>query len=208
MSKMTITRALAEIKNIDSKIQNFVNSEYIGFKKKTQTHINGIEVKEKESDFQSNYDRITKLIDNRDKIKRAVILSNATTVINIGEKEMTIAEAIDLKNTIHNKVQFLNKMQIQYISNTKEVDNKNIQVEQDAQRIATENYGGKQKSDSADYQKFVDNHIDKNKYELVDPLKLKEKIIALEERISTFETEINFTLSESNARTEIKIDLS
>lgn len=40
---------------------------------------------------------------------------------------------------------------------------------------------------------------------LIDPIKINDLIKSLEEEISLVETELDFTLSESNAKTEIEI---
>jgi hypothetical protein len=46
---------------------------------------------------------------------------------------------------------------------------------------------------------------DNNKVELVDPLDLSAKIVSLEEELDSFETNVDWVLSESNAVTRIEV---
>lgn len=55
-------------------------------------------VKEYEGVMQGYYDKATDLIKRRNAIKRAVVLSNATTKVSINGIEYTVAEAIEMKN--------------------------------------------------------------------------------------------------------------
>mgnify|MGYP000906048942 CR=1 FL=1 len=206
--KMSVTRALAELKNLDSKISNYTNLKFIDCKKSIQEVVCGVPIEDIEKGFQSNYDKIASTINNRDVIKRAVIASNAVTQVTIGYKTMSVAEAIDLKNTINNKVQLLNAMRKQYSQAIKNVEQYNASIEDDAEMSAQNVFGQKQKSDTTEFKKYVQDYIDRNKYELIDPIKLKDKIDSLEGEIHTFKTEVDFVLSESNARTEIEVYLS
>lgn len=206
---ITITRALAEIKSLDSKIAKSIgDARFIDIKKKSQTHINGVGIENVKSEIQGSYDKITQLIKNRDTLKRAVILSNATTRVTIGAEIMTVAEAIDKKNTINNQIDLLNEMSRQYSQLTTDITKRNLQIEQQAEQAANQNFGNKQKSNPTEYNQFVEDFKARNEYELIDPIILKKKIDELCEKINEFETEVDFVLSESNAGTKIEVNLA
>lgn len=201
---MNITRALAEIKLLDSRI-NSSNGMYVNMKKGQQVTVDGMTVSDYEKMLVANLQSVSDLIKRRHLIKRAVVLSNATTMVNVGGVEMTVAEAIDLKNTIKLDKQLLLNLKNQYITRTNEVNNQNQRVAISAEQEATANFGAKQKSDSTEFNKFVEDYKARNEYSIIDPNNARLKIVEMEERISSFETEVDYILSESNALTQINI---
>lgn len=201
---MNITRALAEIKLLDSRI-NSSNGMYVNMKKGQQVTVDGMTVSDYEKMLVANLQSVSDLIKRRHLIKRAVVLSNATTMVNVGGVEMTVAEAIDLKNTIKLDKQLLSALKNQYITRTNEVNNQNQRVAISAEQEATANFGAKQKSDSTEFNKFVEDYKARNEYSIIDPNNARLKIVEMEERISSFETEVDYILSESNALTQINI---
>ena len=67
-------------------------------------------------------------------------------------------------------------------------------------------YGSKEgKTNTDDFEKTKKDFITANSYELVDPIKILDKINALEESIASFKAEVDAALSTSNAVTEIEI---
>ena len=203
---MTITRALAEIKSLDARINNATSQlEFIKVRKQSQQLVNGVQIKDLEELFKSNFQSATDLIKRRHLIKSAVVKSNADTVVEIGEVKMTVAEAIDLKNTIGLESQLLSQLKSQYAKALQSIEVTNRAVDQQAEQEANNNFGSKQKSDPTEYQKFVQDYKDRNTVVLVDSIDIKSQIEKLQNYIETFETEVDFTLSESNALTKIEI---
>lgn len=203
--EMTITRALAEVKSLDARISTAYGKQFVGIKKKPQQIINGRDVKDILSEFQSNYDSLKDMIDRRHKIKKAVVLSNATTKVNVAGNEMTVAEAIDYKNSIRLDVDMLNTLKKQYANTLNSVNTNNTQVDRMAEQEANQAFGSKQKSDNNAYTKFVEDYKDRNYFEVVDAISIKEKIDVLEKKIEEFNLEVDFVLSESNAMTKIDV---
>ena len=95
---MTIHRALVELKTIDKRIgkaigeANFCMSAKMNAKK-----LLGQPTEEFTAKAVSAYDKISELIHRRNAIKMAIPVSNATTKIQVGDKTMTVAEAIVMK---------------------------------------------------------------------------------------------------------------
>lgn len=203
--EMTITRALAEIKALDARIQNAVSQNFVATRKQSQQLVNGVKVDELENQFKANHQSATDLIKRRHEIKRKIIKSNAVTEVEIGKVSMTVAEAIDLKNTINLEQQLLNAMKSQYAKQLQTIEISNRNVDNQAEQEANNNFGSKQKADANDYSKFVSDFKERNTVVLVDGFDIKTQIETLQDYISTFEMEVDFVLSESNALTKIEL---
>ena len=97
--KMTIHKALCELKTLDARITKCIGeTEYVFANKHSNDKVNGMTVAAYCDEIKSGYQRVTDLIKRRDAIKRAVVLSNAVTKVTVGGKEYTVAEAIEMKN--------------------------------------------------------------------------------------------------------------
>ena len=203
--EMTITRALAEIKSLDVRIQKASQETFIGSRKQSQQLINGVSLKEVEELFKANFNSATDLIVRRHSIKRSVVKSNAVTEVVIGESRMTVAEAIDLKNTISLEKQLVGQLKNQYVNATRTVEQHNQNVDKQAEQEANSNFGSKQKSDSDEYNKFVQDFKERNTAVLIDSIDAVKQIEKLQKYIETFEMEVDFVLSESNALTKIEL---
>lgn len=203
--ELTITRALAEIKSLDARIQTATNQQFVDIRKQSQQLINGMQLKDAEERFKANFNSVTDLIARRHLIKRNIVKSNAITEVQIGELKMTVAEAIDLKNTISLEKQLLSQLKNQYTNATKNLEQHNQVVNKQAEQEATTNFGNKQKSDSSEYAQFVQEFKDRNIAVLVDSIDIVKQIEKLQKYIETFEMEVDFVLSESNALTKIEL---
>jgi len=83
----------------------------------------------------------------------------------------------------------------------------NEKVEEQLNVLLVTLVGKDGKNSSAEGVKEIsDKYKADNEWELVNPLKLEEKIKTLEESIDGFESEVDFVLSESNSITKIEVD--
>lgn len=97
--KMSVHKALCELKTIDSRIQKEIQQGVFVFANKHSSNkVSGVDIGEYSAEIKSVYQSVSDLIARRDAIKRAVVLSNATVKVTIGGKEYTVAEAIEMKN--------------------------------------------------------------------------------------------------------------
>ncbi len=101
MEKMTIHRALSELKLIDARITKQISEiEPTGIFQKGKL-INGYKTPE---DFnttaKSKMDSVNDLIKRKVTIKSAIVNSNSTTKVNVGGTEMSVADAITFKGVI------------------------------------------------------------------------------------------------------------
>jgi hypothetical protein len=209
VEKMTIHKALCELKILDSRINNAISSaRFCLANKHSNEKVNGVTVEEYQETMKASYNKASDLIKRREAIKRAVVLSNAKTIVKIGGKEYTVAEAIEMNNHgIDLKLQLKNAMKKQYDSAMTTIISKNSVVDDKATEYVVGLFGQKEsKTANEEYEKARKSYIEANTMELIDPVNILEKIEALEVEIADFTTEVDSALSVSNALTEITVE--
>ena len=207
---MTVHKALAELKLLDSRIEKAIaEGIYCVANKHSNDKLGGVPLDDYIKIMQGGYDKATDLINRRKAIKRAVVLSNAVTKVSIAGDEYTVAEAIEMKNHgVEFEKLLMNTMNIQYRNAQMQIKQENGKdLEQRAEQYVTAIYGQKEgKTNAADIEKVKKDFIESNTYVLVDPLHVLDKIEDLEKKINDFMAEVDSTLSVSNALTEITIE--
>lgn len=200
---MSITQALPELKLLDKRIcklyddiENWCKVSHNGAPIDKDKH-----KKESESQLQSFQD----LTKRRDTIKRAIILSNAQTKVKVGTWEGTVAEAIEYKTSISTKRGLLQSMKNCLSSRRLEYEQMKSQVDNRLERLLQSELGKDVKTNPETITALTNSFRENNKVELVDPLDLASRIASLEEEIDSFETNVNWVLSESNAVTTIDV---
>lgn len=209
VEKMTIHKALCELKILDSRINNAISSaRFCLANKHSNEKVNGVTVEEYQETMKASYNKASDLIRRREAIKRAVVLSNAKTIVKVGGKEYTVAEAIEMNNHgIDLKLQLKNAMKKQYDSAMTAIISKNSVVDDKATEYVVGLFGQKEsKTANEEYEKARKSYIEANTMELIDPVNILEKIEALEVEIADFTTEVDSALSVSNALTEITVE--
>ena len=211
---MTIHKALAELKTIDDRIDKAIrNTTYVLAVKHSAEKINGKTVANFKEDMRSGYQKVTDLIARRDAMKRAVVLSNATTKIKIGENAYTVAEAIEMKNHgMEFRSALLYQMGSAYTAAQNELNrNGGEALEKKAEQyvlavIAAQPKDSKMSVDSEAMKALRKQYIENNTYDLVDPMDIAKIIEALDAEINEFNAEVDAALSVSNALTVIEFE--
>lgn len=207
--KMTIHKALAELKIIDDRIISAISGgTYCVANKYSNDKIKGTSVEEYRGVMQGYYDKATALMMRRNTIKRAVVLSNAITKVSVNGEEYTRAEAIEMKNHgVEFDEMLLEALKKQYNNSQAEILKQNgDDLEKRAEQYVIGIYGSKEgKTNTDDFEKTKKDFMKANAYELVDPINILDKINNLEDKIASFKAEIDAALSVSNALTEIEI---
>ena len=146
------------------------------------------------------------MIIRRDKIKNAIILSNCSATVLLGDKKMTVSQAIEYKKTIQYKKYLLEILK-------RQKQNAVIDYEAHKQRVQTkvdENIkvicGKDSKPDATVIHTISDGIAKGDPIEMFDPLNLDKVIKELETNIEDFTANIDYVLSESNALTTIIVD--
>lgn len=207
--KLTIHRALSELKIIDSRISKAIDEGvFVTANKHSNAKINGMTIGGLQSFMKSSLESITSIITRKNAIKRAVDLSNATTKVTINGVEMTVVEAINLKNHgLESKLALVNAMKKQYTLAINKATSDNNTLNERAESYVIGMYGGKDtKTDPSTITKAKQEFIEMNTIDIVDGVDILKTIKALEEEIFNFTAEVDAILSESNAITQITIE--
>lgn len=206
---MTIHKALAELKVLDSRIGDAIGSgAFITTKKNNQEKVRGKSVDEFKTDAKASYDKVIDLIRRRNAIKDAVNVSNANTKVKIGGVEYTVVEAIDKKNHgMEFYATLRNVLAHQLAARKAELDKHNsVLTDKAEQFVKGMNSGEAVKKDSEEYMTTLNAYIKSNTMELIDPLDLEKKIAELDDMMNAFLPEVDAALSVSNALTTIEIE--
>lgn len=209
MRKISITEALNELKLYDLKITKAItNATLCGAAKKSSDKVGVVKKEDFQDRAKASYQSATDLIANRNTLKSAVVKSNAVTEVTVADKVMTVAEAIERKNSIEYDETLLNEMKRQYANATATVDKENKKVDAKVDDLLTTLVGkDSDKELNKDDQEAVERpYREKNEFEFVDPLGLYDKIQALEADIDGFKSNVDTVLVLSNATTFIEVD--
>lgn len=211
---MTIHKALAELKTMDSRIENAINStKFVTAVKHSAEKLNGITIAEFKENIKSGYQKIQSLMARRDAMKRAVVLSNATTKVKVGDTEYTVAEAIEMKN---HGVEYKKNLRLRIVNewNAARIElerNSGEALEKRAEQyvlsvIAAQPKDSKMSVDSDAMKTLRKDYIENNTYDMIDPLGVVKMMEELMDEINEFETEVDAALSVSNAITVIEFE--
>ena len=207
---MTIHKALSELKVIGDRIEKELNNiTYVTTNKASASKYNGADVKEFMQETRDAYKSVQTLINRRNAIKRAVTLSNAKTLVKIGNKEYTVAEAIDMKSVGLNPYRnIISRMAAQLELARRTVNKKNgEELDARADDYMRSMYGSTEMKNMSDELKKVrDNFVDTQMMIVLDPLDAAKEIKRLEDTVDSFMTEVDSALSVSNALTTIDVE--
>lgn len=204
--QISIAKGLVELKLLDKRINRTINDSVLaGFTvgKKVQTGFANTEEIEKRA--KSDYQSIKDLIKRRNEIKSAIVVSNATTMVDVAGKSMTVAEAIERKSSIDYDKMLLNKLKQTFTSIVTHVDRVNDDVKNRLDKQLEILYGKEGKTKAVENEELTKAFKEDNEAKFIDPINLKDKIEKLQAEIEDFEAEVDLILSESNALTKITI---
>ncbi len=204
--RMTIHKGLSELKMLNSRITDLTRSSvFVASALNGDTKINGLPIAEYKEQLRGNFDRVNSLIARRSKIKTAIMLSNAITVVEIAGEPMLVVEAIERKNALEYEKYFLSTLKTQFSR-----ANAQVTIENEKLPVKLETYlhnilGDKTVAKADDIRSLTGLFNETRVYELLDPNQLAKNIPILEERLAQFEANVDAALSESNSVTYIEI---
>lgn len=207
MKTITVTEALRELSLYDEKIDKALqNVEFVALQKKGST-LKHEDIAEATKRIKANYCSVRDLIENRNKIKAAVVRSNAVTIVTVGTKNMTVAEAIERKHSIEYEKKLLSKLVYQLTSAEMQVKRQNEEVQRVIDKLLSD-IAGSDSADIAAKQKVIETtYRETNEWELLDPINIKAEADTLDDEISDFLANVDTALSICNAVTTISIDM-
>lgn len=202
-------QALAILKGLEARIYDALSEMTVCLPNKNNNDkIKGVSIDETKVNMKASYDKVNDLIKRRNAIKRAVVLSNAKTMVKIAGVEYTVAEAIEMKNHgVEYKKTLLSNMKNQYMKAQKKIESENANVDDRAEKYVIGLFGATEKKVANDeIEKAKNAFLQQNQYSLIDPLKVLDKINELEAEIAAFEAEVDSAISTSNALTTIEVE--
>lgn len=206
---MTVHKALAELKVLDSRIESAILSgDFVITKKNNQDTVKGKTAEQYKTKALEAFQKASDLIRRRNAIKNAVVVSNAKTTVKIGDNEYTMVEAIEKKNHgMDFYIQLRDVLRQQLAKQKTDLEKHNASLQQKAEQFVTGLMGGKEvKTDSVEFTTAVDTYIKSNTMTLLDPLGIEKKIEELDDMINSFLPEVDAALSVSNAVTTITVE--
>lgn len=210
---MTVHKALAELKIIDDRINSAINNVvFVTAVKNGTKKIDGVDINSYNESVRSSYQKANDLINRRNALKRAVVMSNATTKVTVAGAEYTVAEAIDMKNHgLDGMKMMLNAMARQYRDatynfNRNSGESLEIKANEYVMNILGSQGNTADKTDVKQVQALHDSYVANNEFVMVDPIEVEKKIEDIKNKIAEFETDVDAALSVSNAVTTIDIE--
>lgn len=211
MTAISITRALAEVKSLDDRIAKAVQSGAFvavtqGKGDRRRMTSTSASIQTVEQSIKSAYMSITDMINRRKALKAAVIRSNAETTVTIGTVSMTVAEAIERKNSIKLEGLLVHTIQRQLGAANQQVAVANQKLADDVEKATSAAYGSdKTKLTPEMFESIAAPRRTEYEAAVLDPLSMTTGLTAMMDAVDSFITEVDFVLSESNAKTTITV---
>lgn len=211
MTEISITRALSELKLLDSRIkdriQEFMPCYVTKGRGDRQTVVNANLTPQAASDkIRAATQTVMDLMNRRDAIKAAIMASNATTLVEINKESMTVMTAIERKRSIEYNQLLLQRTRAIHTHCIKQMELGNTKLSEQIDTAVTAAYSNdKGKVTPEQYAAVAMPRLNEHELSVLDPIKLDSFIQNLDDKITGFVSEVDFVLSESNAKTLISI---
>lgn len=204
---MSVHRALAELKLIDDKTAREIQrAQFAAVKKVTGKTVNGFTTDDFKTKSMGSLQSVKDLMARRTAIKSALVLSNATTQVEVAGDTMTVAEAIDRKNTTATMVSLINKLKQTYSQIHQRVNVFNEKLDEEALLYFQEITQNKDKLNDSAFKSLVNAYKEEREQEVVEGFNVLDEYIVLEDSLNEFLTNVDYVLSESNTETKITFE--
>lgn len=203
MTQISITRALAQVKSLNDRIQRgtgvpFITNQVGG------KHATGKPVQEVEVILKASLQSVKDLITQRAALKSAIIRSNSVAKVTINGVVMTVAEAIERKTSITLEQTLLQNLRHQQAQVNASVERTNVDVQKRLETLLATAVGKDRVTSSAELEAIAGPFKAQNEAKAVDPSDLTKVIEQMADDIDAFLLEVDFALSEVNATTLIE----
>ena len=206
--KISITRGLSELKVLKNRYDREVrDAKLVGVSVagKMVSPYTSYKATDFEEQAKASFQSLTDLEKRIIQIKTKIDQSNFVTKVVVAGKEMTVLEAIEMKNFVELKEERLLLLKRQLKSAREafeEAEKKNR--ERIEKNVSDQTSAGTK--DAALEAKVKESIESLYPVNMIDPIKTEEKIKEDEKFLENFKGEIDFVLSESNSLTYIEID--
>jgi hypothetical protein len=197
---MTVTRALAELKHLNKVIEKkTVTGEYT--KLLTNDNRKSVDVNQFQLQAKSDYQSLIDTLERYNRLKQAIVQSNANTQVTLGNKLYTVADVIERRSSLNFQKAVLANLRAQRERVLRDSEQYKQKIENNLNNMLEKSASAGKKDDSV--EAMSKGYREMNKSEILDPLDLNKAISNLDTYILQFDHEANFTLSESNATTKL-----
>jgi hypothetical protein len=203
---ISVTRALAEVKALNDRIEKATRTPAFISVTVGGKIVNGAgDVQTVAAQLKANLQSVTDLIARRNLVKGAIIRSNAVTKVTINGVEMTVAEAIERKGSI-DKERALVAVLLQQLGQVKTaVERNNVQMQGKIDAMLLTAVGKERKATEEELEAISKPYTASNVTALLDPNGLEAVTQKMSEDINGFIFEVDYVLSEANAKTELVV---
>lgn len=199
---MSVTQALAELKLLRKRFERVLSdAEFITLKTKTKQ----LDTEAFKRSAVGSYQSFKDLLSRYNRIKAAIVVSNATARVTVAGREYSIAEAVERKRAIDTEKDCLRLMQRQYKDVMERYEAHQKAQQERLDRLVMQELGKDNKTSIEVVTQLTATFMESNKAEVIDPLKLEEKIREIQKDLEDFETNVDWALSESNGCTMIEV---
>lgn len=216
--KMLVTQALDErdllVKKIADKI---AKASFVDTIKPNEEKVYAKRISREDytKEAEASYQQIMDLIERYQRIDAAIVASNAKNEISTSYGTFTVAGAISLRSRLRGlgvyedeadfEGNLQNKLRAEYNERVRFCDTKNSQLQSTAEDMRLSILGRDSKTKDDKPLSVVEAYVKENTTELVDPLDVKKKLEALEEKRSSLLSELDTQIKVSNATTFIEL---
>ena len=197
---MSVTQALAELKLLRKRLDHGLYSVKWTDVSTKQSPVN---VEKFAISAKATLQSYTDLYNRYIGLKTAIVRANSETKVKIGSWEGSVADAIEYKRSIEFKKSLLESMRDQLLQTRANYEQEQSRLNDRLERLLTSELGKDVRTNPETITALTNTFRENNRVELVDPLDLASQIKNLEEEIDSFETNVDWVLSEANGRTMI-----
>lgn len=202
---ISVTRALAEIKSLNDRIEKATRGSVFVSITTGGKVTNGGDLQATSNALKANLQSVQDLIARRQLVKAAIIRSNATTQVSINGVVMSVAEAIERKGSI-DKERTLLAILLQQLTQVKTaVERNNVQMQGRIDAMLLTAVGKDRKATEEELEAISKPYTASNITALLDPSGLEAITQKMSEDINGFVFEVDYVLSEANAKTELTV---
>lgn len=212
---MSVQSGLNKLKLLDSQINSAIQDMKVATISQgdaictTEGHkIKDTTVAEFRKEAEATLQKIKHLISNRNKIKRAIILSNAKTLVKIGTEQMTVAEAIERKSSISYELKVVTTATMLLNNVSRVVDKLNTKIDHNAEEATRAFAGPKESEQNMELLEHTRRLYESQKYSVLTPEKLEKTLLDMRTTNEVFLSEVDSALTEANVLNTISVDLT
>ena len=211
---LTVQEALNQLKVLDKRIERKLgDTKYVGVVQEDKLVYPASSKGDKDkfiSDAKSSIDSLLDLIAYRHALKAGILRSNALTEIVIGDKKMTVAEAIDYKTSIQSEKDLVQTLVNDLTQATTKMTRINNDIDTALEKKQNNLLSSDKDDKSSEFIKFLKEQAEKEKATVLElevgkalvSDYIKDKLDSIEQ----FEQTVDFKLTASNVSTEITVD--